>query len=289
MQNNRRDNHCKICGGANLSIFAHTAKCKDCEVLLYYPYPEKSQLVEYPNQGSSYDWYSKAANSNYNIFRNAIDFTVIDEDRNTAISILDFGGGGGQFAISCKFFMPKCKVYIVDVSDIALLDEWRSMNHQIKFADFEEDNTKFDYIFLNDVFEHLPDPLGTLKALEEKLAAGGRVFINTPKQFWIYPISKLFSKTIYKKVLRGTVSEAHLQIWSFNAFRKIIHESGLEITKYEEAYEMTMDPDYYLKNMGFDNRVIKSVARSLFQLLKIFIRNKIFCVLKIASNPVDYE
>ena len=77
----------------------------------------------------------------------------------------------------------KCKVYIVDVSDVALLDEWQSMNHQIKFADFESDKTKFDYIFLNDVFEHLPDPLGTLKILKTKFTEGGRVFINTPRQF----------------------------------------------------------------------------------------------------------
>jgi len=282
MPENTRTNHCKICGNTKLNIFAHTAKCNDCGVLLYFPYPEKRELIEYPNQGSSYEWYSRASNSNYNIFRHAIEFTVKDEDRNKAISVLDFGGGGGQFALSCKFFMPKCKVYITDVSDIALLDEWRSMNCQIKFADFEDDQTKFDYIFLNDVFEHLPEPLDTLKTLQAKLSNNGRIFINTPRQFWIYPISKLFSKTLYKKVLRGTVSEAHLQIWSFNSFRIVIRNSGFDIEKYDEAYEMTMDPDFYLKNMGFDNRFIRFMARSLFSLLKIFIKNKVFCVLKVA-------
>jgi len=278
------DHHCKICGLTDLNIFAHTAKCGDCGVLLYYPYPVK-ELVEYPDPDSAYNWYSRASNSNYNIFRNAVNFTVSDADKNKIISILDFGGGGGQFALSCKFFMPKCTVYIVDVSDVALLEEWRSMNRQIKFSDFEEDQTKFDYIFLNDVFEHLPDPLGTLKTLNKKLAAGGRVFINTPRQFWIYPLSKLFSKTIYKKVLRGTVSEAHLQIWSFQSLSKIIRDSGFEIVKYEEAYEMTMDPDFYLQNMGFNNRIIQLIGRTIFHVVKIFIRNKFFCVLKPAENP----
>jgi len=254
----------------------------ECGVLLFYPYPEKKALVEYPDQDSAYKWYSRASNSNYDIFRHAINFTVTDEDRNKTISLLDFGGGGGQFALPCKFFMPKCTVYIVDVSDVALLNGWQSMYCQIKFYDFERDQTKFDYIFLNDVFEHLTDPLSTLKTLKEKLTEGGKIFIDTPRQFWIYPISKLFSKILYKKVLRGTVSEAHLQIWSFKSFRKIIRDSGLEIEKYNEAYEMTMDPEFYLKNMGFDNKITKAIVQVIFRLLKVFIRNKIFCVLKIA-------
>ncbi len=277
MEHNHKSDNCKICGSGNLQIFAHTAKCKNCNVLLFYPYPKKAELVEYPDKSSSYYWYSKAADSNHSIFRNAINFTIKNEDRTKAISILDFGGGGGQFALSCKFFMPKCKVFIVDVSDIALLDEWRSMNHQIKFADFESDTTKFDYIFLNDVFEHLPDPFGTLKTFKAKLVEGGRVFINTPKQFWIYPISKLFSKKLYKMVLRGTVSEAHLQIWSSKSFRKFIFESGFDVEKYEEAFEMTMDPEFYLKNMGFHNKFVTIVAKSVFTLMQGFIKNKILC------------
>jgi hypothetical protein len=35
----RNPNLCKICGSRNLKSFAHTAKCANCGVLLYYPYP----------------------------------------------------------------------------------------------------------------------------------------------------------------------------------------------------------------------------------------------------------
>ena len=105
------------------------------------------------------------------------------------------------------------------------------------------------------------------------------MFIDTPKQFWIYPISKLISKSLYTKVLRGTVSTAHLQIWSRRSFDLAVKESNLKICKYEESSEYTMPAGYYMKNMGINNPILKLAGQLFYGNAKWLARNKIVCVL----------
>lgn len=210
-------NQCKICQSSKLSIFAHTAKCEDCGVLLYYPYPKDDIALISEGIGKKWeregvlDWYQDAAFYNHTNFTNMLRFTLDKSfNKNKHLDILDYGGGGGQFALICKSHFPQSRVYITDISDESLLEEWKSLNHQISFKEFQTDATKFDVIFLNDVFEHVSDPAFVLKQLAGKLKKRGKIFIDTPKQFFIYPLTKFFSKSIYTKILQGTVSTAHL-------------------------------------------------------------------------------
>jgi 2-polyprenyl-3-methyl-5-hydroxy-6-metoxy-1,4-benzoquinol methylase len=132
---------------------------------------------------------------------------------------------------------------------------------------------------MNDVLEHVSDPRFVLRQLAGKLRAGGKLFIDTPKQFWIYPVTRLVSKPLYAKVLRGTVSTAHLQIWSKKSFELVVRDSGLETRKYEEASEYTMPADYYLKNMGITNPMLRLAGRIFYGTSKWLAKNKILCVL----------
>lgn len=208
-----------------------------------------------------------------------IRFAMNESDKGKKLDILDYGGGGGQFALVCKSHFPEAKVYFTDISDESLLKEWECVNEQIPFKDFSRDKTKFDLIFMNDVFEHVSNPLFVLKQISKKLKDGGRVFIDTPKQFWIYQFTKLASKTLYTKVLKGTVSTSHLQIWSKKSFEMVVRESGLTIRKYEESSEYTMPADYYMRNMGVTNPILKLAGRVFYANSKWLAKNKITCLL----------
>jgi 2-polyprenyl-3-methyl-5-hydroxy-6-metoxy-1,4-benzoquinol methylase len=132
---------------------------------------------------------------------------------------------------------------------------------------------------LNDVFEHVRDPEFVLKQLAGKLKSGGKLFIDTPKQFWIYPVTRVVSKSLYTKVLNGTVSIAHLQIWSKKSFELVVRKSGLKISKYKEISEYTMPAGFYLKNMGIANPILKLLGFVFYRNAKWFAKNKIVCVL----------
>lgn len=270
--------NCKICGGASLEVLQHTAKCAGCGVLLYYPYPASS-VACYVSDAEKRSWYGRAAPYNLSNFAHIIQFVTKGRNPAEALSVLDYGGGGGQFAVVLKSLFPGAKVSLVDASDDSALEEWKPFNHRIRFADFGNDTTRFDLIFLNDVFEHLDDPVGTLRQLAGKLTERGEIFIDTPRQFWIYPVTRLFSRRLHAAVLRGTVSTMHLQIWSDRAFHVAVEAAGLEIVKFSKWAEFTMPSDFYLDNMQIRSRVLRAAAKLVYGAAELLLRNKIACVL----------
>jgi 2-polyprenyl-3-methyl-5-hydroxy-6-metoxy-1,4-benzoquinol methylase len=275
---------CKICGGSSLTVFEHTAQCGDCGVLLYYPYPGDANTRPYDAnyRDEALSWYSQSSFYNHTNFTNMIHFAMDETSKGRPLDVLDYGGGGGQFALVCKSLFPQATIYITDIIDELLLDEWRNVNIQIPFISFDHSQMKFNFIFLNDVFEHLINPLSVLKILANKLKDDGKIFIDTPKQFWIYPFAKSVSTSLYKKLLRGTVSPGHLQIWSRKSFEMVANESGLKIYKYKEVSEYTLPSDIYLKNMAITNPILKLAGRLFYANSKWLANNKILCVLAAA-------
>lgn len=279
------DNNCKICGSSRLSIYQHTATCLSCGVLLYYPYPKSDTDLLTSGEGKPFsqidtlEWYTKSSFFNHHNFTQMIRFAMDESYKNKNLSILDYGGGGGQFSLVFRSLYPEASVFITDICDAALLDQWRDCNIQIPYNSFATDETKFDFIFLNDVFEHLSDPSQILQLLAKKLKENGKIFIDTPRQFWIYPVTKIFSKNIYKKVLKGTVSFAHLQIWSKSSFEIVVRDSGLKCIKYSECSEYTMPPEFYMNNMGISSSIIRSIGKLFYRFAKYIAKNKIICVL----------
>ncbi len=269
---------CKICDSTALDILAHTARCKDCGVLLYYPYPEASQ-PNFVTEDEKLNWYSASAQFNHDNFTHMLRYAMEGQPMSASLSILDFGGGGGQFAPICKSMFPRAAVCLVDINDDSALNGWAPFSRRIPFKDFASDSTMFDVIFLNDVFEHLHDPVGTLHLLAGKLNDGGRMFIDTPRQFWIYPLSRLLARKLHLSVLRGTVSLAHLQIWSDRAFRVATERARLRVVKSSTWAEFTMPWEFYVNNMGITNPVLRFAARAAYKASGLILRNKIACVL----------
>tara|TARA_B100000795_G_C22730326_1_gene411111 strand:+ start:212 stop:1117 length:906 start_codon:yes stop_codon:yes gene_type:complete len=281
---------CKICSGTKISIFAHTAICSDCNVLLNFPYVEPRETyflqrkVSQPEvnkaQKSTLAWHIESGARNHHNFTTMACFCEEYISRDKSIDVLDYGGGGGQFALVIKSLFPKSNCTIVDMNDIKLLEVYKPMNNQITFADFEDDTKKFDFIFLNDVFEHLTLPLETLELLRGKLKLNGRIFIDTPCTFWLYPLTKFISKGIHTKLLKGTVTYDHQQIWSKKSFHLICYEAGFSVLRFKRLSEYTQPPEFYLDNMGIKNTLLRLIGK-IFVLLSPFIsKNKIMAVIE---------
>lgn len=274
-------NQCKICDSTDLKIEFHTATCQQCGVLLYYPYPV---IAEPETEESIYGlreaWYYNTSHFNHTNFTHMLRYATSDVKPETALKILDYGGGGGQFALVCKSNFPNAEVMLVDYNDHSALPQWQPYSRRIPFLSFPTDETRYDLIFLNDVFEHVEDPVAVLKLLADKLAPNGKIFIDTPRQFWVYPLSKLFSKKLYQKVLTGTVSTAHLQIWSEKSFDMALQRANLGAIKQTTWTEFTQLPDYYLNNMGIHNPILRLGGQLTFQIARFVLKNKIICLLQ---------
>lgn len=294
MFNNKK---CKICNSNDLEIVYHVAICKNCDVLLFYPYPENDREIfikkKYTKDNIAVNdnteetkkrqlaYIQKSGNLNIENFKQMINFSIPKSLKDIEINILDYGGGSGQFASICKSIFPLSTVFITDLYDEKLLNEYKAFNHQIKFREFEKNKIKFDFIFLNDVFEHLSNPLEILKILKDKLHNDkSKIFIDTPKKFWIYNFSSFFNESIYKKILKGTVDQDHQQIWSKKSFYLIAKYSGLKVDSYKELTEFTQSPTFYLDAMKIDNYFLRLLGRVFYFLAPIIAQNKIMSTLR---------
>ena len=289
--------NCKICNSEKLKIIFHVAICQDCKVLLFYPYPENDEDIfknkKYTKDNIAInnnfeetkkrqlDYILKSGNLNISNFKQMIEFSIPKNYKEGKLEVLDYGGGGGQFASILKEMFPKSEVYITDLYDEKLLNEYSFFNNQIKFSEFKNDKTKFDFIFLNDVFEHLSDPANVLKTLKNKLKdKDSRIFIDTPKKFWIYEFSSIFSKNLYRKILNGTVDQDHQQIWSKKSFYLIAKNSGLVIDKYKELTEFTQPASFYLDAMKIKNLILRILGKIFYLCAPIIAKNKIISTLR---------
>lgn len=288
---------CKICKLDRLKIRYHVAICQNCGVLLYYPYPENDKSIlrnkKYTKDNIAFnedinetkrrqsEYIENSGHLNISIFKNIINFSIPKQLENKTFDILDYGGGSGQFASICRNLYPYSNVYLTDLYDEKLLDKYKNYNNQIKFLDFEENDIKFDYIFLNDVFEHLSDPDEVLQLLKNKLKdKDSRIFIDTPKKFWIYSFSSIISQKIYKKILNGTVDQDHQQIWTKKSFYLITNNSGLLVDKYKQLTEFTQPASFYLNAMKIENLFLRMLGKIFYFFSPIIARNKIISTLK---------
>ena len=94
--------NCKICKASSLQVFAHTAKCDSCGVLLYFPYPEDDNTLVLSGKGknwpvgASLKGYSRSSFFNHNNFTYMLRFAIDESYKERKLKILDYGGGGGQ-------------------------------------------------------------------------------------------------------------------------------------------------------------------------------------------------
>ena len=152
---------------------------------------------------------------------------------------------------------------------------------EIKSCSALPNNVKFDFIFLNDVFEHLSDPSDVLKFLKNKLKdKNSKIFIDTPKKFWLYEFSSIFSKKLYRKILNGTVDQDHQQIWSKKSFYIATSNSDLKVEKYKELTEFTQPASFYLNSMKIENFYLRLLGKIFYFFAPIIARNKIISILK---------
>jgi len=278
--NNANCKNCKICNFELNEFIDHTAKCSNCGVLLYYPYPNSEEIDSaFMSEEQGYEWYANSFERKIKGFSDVITFAINSVDQKE-YHILDYGGASGQFALIFKSFFPKSKIYITDINDNSLFKEYTSFNNQIKFNEFKDNEKKFDLIFLNDVYEHVEDPVKLLSILRGKLNSNGTIFVDTPRQFWIYPLFRLLNNYIYKKILKGTVSRAHLQIWTNRSFQISLEKSNLKIVKKKYYSELTQDPAYYVKGMSINNKFLKNIILFSTTIFLFTFKNKIFAVLK---------
>lgn len=143
--------------------------------------------------------------------------------------VLDYGMGSGEWPQMAKAYGSE--VWGTDVDPRSTQAATESGIH---FAKIEEmPGAYFDFINADQVFEHLPDPLATIKALASKLARGGHLKFSTPSDARIEDkIARLqsggYTLDTFKKDFHALSPLSHINLFAAEAMRTLARAAGLE-------------------------------------------------------------
>ena len=92
--------------------------------------------------------------------------------------------------------------------------------------DAELGESRFDYIVLGDILEHLPDPAAVLRSLVGLLAPGGSVVLSAPNvTHGALRLALLQGRWQYTD--RGLLDRTHLRFFTRTSLLELLHEAGL--------------------------------------------------------------
>lgn len=134
--------------------------------------------------------------------------------------ILDYGCGSGEYLCRMKALGNE----VVGVEwDPVCVDQLRSTGVDVFVASevpADEWRGKFDFITLNHVIEHVPDPVGLLGQLKSWLRPGGKVFIETPNAL-------AEGLAVFGRYWRGLEAPRHLSLPSHKGLEIALEKAGL--------------------------------------------------------------
>lgn len=92
-----------------------------------------------------------------------------------------FIGSGGPLETLVKSNLPESsKIITID------FDELRQPDIVMDATNLEFEDNSFDYVFLLEVLEHIPEPTKALSEIHRCLKVGGKLFMSTPFVFGIH-------------------------------------------------------------------------------------------------------
>jgi len=231
----------KIINKENLSIyFKGTRDVKDINVLID---KETGSLI----LDKSIDDLEKYYLEN-EIYSNEENITIIDEnliespspleegdmrryeiykDYLLDASVLDFGCGKGGFLKNLKNNNISKNLYGLELNQV----NNRNINSiGIKCVSHTHElNTKFDYIFLNHVFEHITEPINVLRNLIKILKKDGKIIIEIP-----HGDDFLIKKSNLQSFKKFTFWSEHVCLYTEKLFSKLLKE--INIDEYHFSY-----------------------------------------------------
>lgn len=136
--------------------------------------------------------------------------------------ILDVGCGDGRLLVA----MAACGFTDLTGIDPFLDGGRREGGVELRRATLEEEGGRFDCVMFHHAFEHVPDPLDTLRSAAERVGAAGTILIRTP-------VAATHAWRMYGTAWVQLDAPRHLNIPSEEGMRRLAARVGLEVTAVE--------------------------------------------------------
>ncbi len=144
------------------------------------------------------------------------------------INVLDFGSGWG-------YFLEMAKAYGFNTTGIEISEERKLYCEENKLrikSSLDELEETYDFIYSDQTFEHISEPLPYLKKLVTKLNPGGIVYIHVPN----CKNTKLKLKN-FNKIIDDIFPLEHVNGFNNKSLKKFAGKANLEIIPASEIFQ----------------------------------------------------
>ena len=208
--------------------------CQSCGFIHCLPIPQKSELHDLYSQNyystekpeyikkmqSDLDWLNMVYEDKYKKFEK-----IIGKYKKT---ILDIGSGPGYFLKKGRDrgwdtlgIEPSLQAFNFSKKELGLNVLNIFLNNETK-----DKINRFSVIHLNEVLEHVPNPINLTKIIYEKLYRGGIVSITVPNDF--NPIQKILNTSL-KYESWWVAPPHHINYFNNNSLSKLLKNAGFKI------------------------------------------------------------
>jgi 2-polyprenyl-3-methyl-5-hydroxy-6-metoxy-1,4-benzoquinol methylase len=146
------------------------------------------------------------------------------------LKLLDLGCGQGHFTQRFKKEFPGYEVYGLDYS-ISAIDYANSHFKDIDFVVANAYNPPYpdeyyDIVVLNNIWEHVPDPLNLLQSVSRILKPNGQLIISTPSRYRFENLIRIF---LGKEIL--FMSKLHVTEYTIGQIKELLKFGGYKVKK----------------------------------------------------------
>ncbi len=170
----------------------------------------------------------------------------------TNVKVLDIGCGFGESLGYHK--ARECEVWGVD-ADKNISRVANKFNFNVKVGLFNaKDYTKeyFDYVTMDQVIEHLTDPVETLRGVANILKSNGQVILSTPN-------ANGWGAKLFRERWINWHTPYHLQFFSLESLSSLAQKTGLEVHKVQTITNSRWLNYQWIHSLYFPKQGEKSV------------------------------
>ena len=238
-------------------------ECSNCRLIFQREIPNKyllERLYEHwIDPKIAFDQHKRKDLEYYSSFAKEIMLviTLLDKIPST-LKVFDYGMGWGSWAQMAKAF--GCDTYGAELSTDRIEHAKKNGIHIISWTEIPRN--KFDFINTEQVFEHIPEPLATLRHLKSALKDGGLFKISVPNT---KNIDKRLARMDWnakagsKFNLNAVAPLEHINCYKEYTLEKMAAEAGMRVVTIPKKLQ-----NRYLANWKKPKRIVKNIAQITF-------------------------
>jgi SAM-dependent methyltransferase len=190
---------CPICTSTktqkiiNWGLYA-IKECYNCGLIFSDPMPSREFLNHF-YQGFSFNVPDKK-NIRKLVDKRKLELETLFDCFGAGKYFLDYGGGSGSAFKAARELKLVPFYHDLDIKAEAFVRKQFGLTSDYVIEDISKTTARFDYIFSDNVMEHLVNPIENLKEMRNILHSGGVIVIKTPHarntESYFYPMITIY-------------------------------------------------------------------------------------------------